>query len=66
MLGQLRDDRPALGEHRRAGRPVDRTIDAAAAEQAGVRRVHDDIDVGLGDVTEHRPKIHRLTVGSPA
>jgi hypothetical protein len=35
----------ALFEDRRAARPVDRSVDAAAAEQARVRRVDDRVDV---------------------
>ena len=45
-------ERATLLEDRRAARPVDRSVDAAAAEQARVRRVHDRVDVLLGDVAE--------------
>ena len=41
---------PALREDRRAARAMDRTVDAAAAEQRGVRRVDDRVDALRGDV----------------
>jgi len=45
-------ERPALGQHLRAGGPVDGAVDAPAAEQARVRRVDDRVGVLLGDVAE--------------
>ena len=42
----------ALVENRRPTRAVDRAVDAATAEQRRVGRVHDGVDVLLGDVAE--------------
>jgi hypothetical protein len=43
---------------------VDRAVDPAATEQPGVGRVHDDVDVDLGDVAADRAQEHVPTVGS--
>jgi hypothetical protein len=43
-------ERAALGKKAGPCRMVDRTIDAAAAEQRCIRRVDDDIDLHAGDV----------------
>ena len=58
MFGQLCNDRPAFREHLGTGRPVDRTVHAPAAEKSWVRRVHDHVDVGFGDVPEHGTQLH--------
>ena len=43
---------------------MDRAVDSAAAEQGGVRRVDDRVDVLHGDVAEHRFELH--CASSPA
>src|SRR4029078_122971 len=43
-------ERPAFGEQFRSSRPMDCTIDAAAAEQRTVGGVHDGIDIERGDI----------------
>ena len=40
----------ALGEDLRSARAMDRAINAAAAEQRGIRRVHNCLNVLSGDV----------------
>ena len=58
-VGQPRDDRPALGEDRRARRP--RWIAPSTPpppSSPGIGRVHDHVDVRLGDVAAHGPQIH--------
>ena len=53
-------------QDRRAAAPVDRAVDAAAAEQRGVRGVHDRVDVLLGDVTLHCHDVHVPSLPQPA
>ena len=43
-------DLPALGQDRGSAGPVDRAVDAAAAQQGRVRRVHDRVDLLGRDV----------------
>jgi hypothetical protein len=45
---------PALLEDRRPAGAVDRSVDAAAAEQRAVRGVHDRVRRDLRDVADHR------------
>ena len=58
VAGRTAAERLALLEDRRARRAVDRAVDAAAAEQALVRGVHDRVhllarDVALDDLEPH-------------
>ena len=57
-------DPPALLEDRGTAAAMDRAVHAAAAEQRRVRRVHDRVDVLLGDVAfeENDPR-HAAIVG---
>jgi hypothetical protein len=43
---------------------MDRAVHTTATEQTGIGRVHDHVDVGLGDVTANSPQLHVTTVGS--
>jgi hypothetical protein len=56
---------PALGQDLRAALAVDRAVDAAAAEQRRVGRVHDRVDAFLGDVAGDQFDVHRLIVPQP-
>jgi hypothetical protein len=57
-------ERAALGKQFRPGRAMDRTIDAAAAEQRGVGGVDDGVnakrcDIGDGDFQQRRAELAR-------
>jgi hypothetical protein len=51
---------PAFREQFRARRPVDCAVNAAAAKERGIRRVHDRIDLEGRDVGEEKidPRSH--------
>ena len=54
---------PTVGENIRSAGPVDRAVDAAAAEQTRVRRVDDRVGGESGDVTSNHVEFHhRFTV----
>src|SRR5215210_6966303 len=55
----------ALGEDLGTTTAVDRTVDAPTAEQRGVRRVDDGVDVLLGDVTVHGGDVHAPSIPRP-
>jgi hypothetical protein len=50
VAGRAAAELAALGEQALAGAAVDRAVDPAAAEQAGVGRVDDRVDLQRGDV----------------
>src|SRR5262249_46684257 len=60
IAGLAAAERAALREQLLAGRAVDRAVDPTAAQQAGVRRVDDRVDVEGGDVGFHDrdPALH--------
>src|SRR6266446_5362546 len=50
----------ALRDELRAGRAMDRAVDAASAEEGGVRGIDDGIDVELGDVAAMELEFHKF------
>jgi hypothetical protein len=46
-------ERAALGQQFRSGGSMNRSVHTASAEQAGVRRVDDGVDLEAGDVARH-------------
>ena len=50
LAGRAAAERAAFGQQFRSGRAVDRTVDAAAAQQRRIGRVDDRVDVEPGDV----------------
>src|SRR5262245_56620963 len=55
VAGLAAAEASALVEDGGPARAVDRPVDAAAAEQRRVGRVHDCVHFLLGDVTDHEP-----------
>jgi hypothetical protein len=53
---------PAGGEDLRPAAPVDRAVHATTAEQRGIRRVDDSVDLLLGDVAAHQFQAHTPTI----
>jgi hypothetical protein len=61
--GRAAAERSAFGQQFRPGRAMNGAIHTAAAQQALIGGIHDDIDVETGDVGDHNFKPRRSDLG---